>query len=131
MNADDTITVTLDATVIGRLRDRYLAVEFAWSGADPLCVTMDFGTRPVWNVARDVLVAGLVGPAGIGGVTVCPHADDPRFVALSLSSPDGHAVLLLDRVDLDGFIAATEHRVRIGAEQIVVPDFVPADIPEV
>jgi hypothetical protein len=61
-----------------------------------------------WSFARELLVAGLDEPAGIGDVRVWPWAT-PRgdFVALALSSPDGNALFEVPRSVLVRFLRRT------------------------
>lgn len=90
--------------------------ELAWSADDPHRVVITFrgrGTAPVsWHIARDVLVAGLYRPAGIGDVSVLPVLDDPatRELIVSGTGSDGTgctAGFLTDVADLVAFLTAT------------------------
>ena len=69
----------------------------------------------VWTVGRDLLRAGLDAPTGDGDVRVAPAG---REVRLSLSSPDGYAVLFLPARGLRAFLDATARAVSPGAEEI-------------
>lgn len=82
--------------------------------ADPYAVHVLFhaesagGEAVGWSFARELLVAGLDEPAGIGDVRVWPWAT-PRgdFVALALSSPDGNALFEVPRNVLVRFLRRT------------------------
>ena len=70
-----------------------------------------------WSFARDLLVAGLTEPAGIGDVRVWPWStQDGPVVALALSSPDGHALFEAPRETLEDFVARTFAVVPAGSE---------------
>ncbi len=92
---------------------------------DPFAVTLEIQTRGnrcvAWVLARELLVAGLSAPAGIGDVRVRPAYLNGWDVALiEIRSPDGHAVLEVDRERLEQFVAATLEIVPIGSEGTVV-----------
>jgi hypothetical protein len=90
---------------------------------DPYAVHVLFhaesaGSEPVsWSFARELLVAGLNEPAGVGDVRVWPWAI-PRgdFVALTLSSPDGNALFEVTRSILVRFLRRTYVAVPRGRE---------------
>jgi len=70
-----------------------------------------------WSFARDLLVTGLVEPAGIGDVRVWPWSTQGgEVVALALSSPDGHALFEAPRRTLEQFVARTFDAVPPGEE---------------
>ncbi|GIM86444.1 SsgA family sporulation/cell division regulator [Salinispora arenicola] len=91
--------------------------------ADPYAVHVLFhaesagGEAVSWSFARELLVAGLDEPAGIGDVRVWPWAT-PRgdFVALALSSPDGNALFEVPRSVLVRFLRRTYVVVARGRE---------------
>lgn len=83
--------------VLGRL-----AVMLSWSVGDPFAVVLVFPRvggclGPRWVVSRELLAAGLEGPAGLGDVQVFPDLVDARCVELVLSSPAGVRVGLRAR----------------------------------
>lgn len=92
---------------------------------DPFAVTVEIQTRGNrcvdWVLARDLLVAGLSAPAGIGDVRVRPATMGEWDVTLvEIRSPDGHAVLEVDRDLLKQFVQATVDVVPLGSEGLAV-----------
>ncbi|MGX7827527.1 SsgA family sporulation/cell division regulator [Actinokineospora sp. 24-640] len=70
-----------------------------------------------WVFARDLLLAGLSGPAGEGDVRFHPAEESGVGVLMvEIESPDGHAVLVLDHADVAAFAATTAAMVPIGGE---------------
>lgn len=92
---------------------------------DPFAVTLEIQTRGNrcvdWVLARELLVAGLSAPAGIGDVRVRPaHLDEWDVTLIEIRSPDGQAVLEVDRDLLEQFVQATIDVVPLGSESTVV-----------
>lgn len=92
---------------------------------DPFAVTLEIQTRGNrcvdWVLARELLVAGLSAPAGIGDVRVRPARMGQWDVTLvEIRSPDGHAVLEVDRDLLRQFVEATIEVVPLGDEGAAV-----------
>lgn len=88
---------------------------------DPFAVTVQIQTRGNrfvdWVLARDLLVVGLRAPAGIGDVRVRPATMGGWEVTLvEIRSPDGRAVLEVDRDLLRQFVDATIDIVPLGNE---------------
>jgi len=123
MSADTTVTCEL------RLRllvsgDAALPVPAAlrYDVADPYAVHATFhaaGDTVEWVFARELLAAGLQGTAGLGDVRVWPSTDaglDVVFV--SLSSPEGQALLEAPARALAGFLERTHRAVPAGAESL-------------
>jgi hypothetical protein len=91
---------------------------------DPFAVTVEIQTRGNrfvdWVLARDLLVEGLHTPAGIGDVRVRPaNMGEWEVTLVEICSPDGHAVLEVDRDLLRQFVRATIDSVPIGCENTV------------
>ncbi|WP_158542751.1 SsgA family sporulation/cell division regulator [Phytoactinopolyspora halophila] len=101
---------------------RLLPAEFRYSADDPLAVTVvfDVGSEsPVqWVFARDLLSTGLKRETGLGDVVVGPVEDAHGVpaVKISLSSPDGDALLLAPAAHVDEFVAHTCRLVPPGTE---------------
>ncbi|WP_116050604.1 SsgA family sporulation/cell division regulator [Amycolatopsis palatopharyngis] len=96
-------------------RCSYLAYE-------PYAVNMAFqaekGRWVEWSFARELLVQGLTEPAGIGDVRVRPDlALDDDVLILEIESPDGYAVVEMQRDDVERFLAATIDIVPLGSEE--------------
>jgi hypothetical protein len=92
---------------------------------DPYAVSLAIQTRGNrcvdWVLARELLVAGLTAPAGIGDVRVRPARLDGWDVTLvEIRSPDGHAMLEVDRDLLQQFVDATIEAIPLGAENTVI-----------
>jgi hypothetical protein len=69
-----------------------------------------------WRMARELLADGLLGPSGLGDVSVLPSLDLPAHVELVLSSPDGVIGLCAPTRLLWSFLVATWQHVPAGAE---------------
>lgn len=97
-----------------------LTVALRYGTDDPFAVTAAFagdGLTIEWVFARDLLIGGLEQPTGEGDVHVWPSWGSGRdLVLLSLTSPDGHAVLEADAADLRGFLQRTLDLVPAGQE---------------
>lgn len=96
--------------------------RFSYSAAEPFAVVLSFqsgdGTWVEWTFARDLLIAGLVGPVGDGDVRLRPDlARDDEFLAVEFESPGGYAVVELLRADVETFIEAAAAIVPIGTEE--------------
>jgi hypothetical protein len=98
-----------------------LQVGLRYSAADPYAVRAAFrGSEATveWVFARDLLLGGMREPTGAGDVHVWPGRSGEDSVHISLSSPDGRAVLQADRRDLVRFLDATTSLVPLGAEEV-------------
>jgi hypothetical protein len=100
-----------------------LPVRSRWSydGSQPFTISVAFQTEDdvwvEWVFARELLVNGLVGSAGIGDVRLRPRRTDGRTaLQLEISSPEGHAVLELDREAVQLFLEVTTKIVPLGEE---------------
>jgi len=100
-----------------------LPVELRYVPSDPFAVRATFrtghGLGVCWVFARDMLAAGTHTPTGEGDVRVWPSPDDQGdTVFISLSSPDGRALLEAPSRLLREFIARTYVVVPPGSESI-------------
>ena len=98
-----------------------MPVALRYCANDPYAVTVAFRGDDLsveWVFARDLLLAGLSGPAGKGDVHISPttRSGGNDAVSIWLSSPDGQAVLEADRVDLAAFLDRTTDLVPAGHE---------------
>lgn len=97
-----------------------IPVALKYSKTDPYAVTVAFGGDGLsvqWVFGRDLLTDGQKQPVGVGDVRVWPGArrdDDTLFI--SLSSPDGQAVLQAKIADIRGFLNQTYDVIRPGEE---------------
>lgn len=96
----------------------------SWSRECPFAVTVTFynrhGAPTAWTIGRDLLAAGLRGPAGAGDVQLLPSLTHRGSVELILDGPDGLAGLRCPRGVLQRFLGATYRAVPAGAE--VLPE---------
>jgi hypothetical protein len=94
-----------------------LPVNLRYSAADPYAVRAVFsgdGMEVEWVFARELLRTGLTCPVGDGDVHVWPSWGTGReLLMISLSSPDGQAVLEAGAEDVRNFLDRTT---------VVVPD---------
>jgi hypothetical protein len=94
-----------------------LPVNLRYSATDPYAVRAVFsgdGMEVEWVFARDLLRTGLMTPTGDGDVHVWPSWGTGReLLMISLTSPDGQAVLEATADDVRRFLDRTA---------VVVPD---------
>lgn len=98
-----------------------VVTRWTYSAEDPFAVTLAVRTRHdrwvEWLVARDLVVAGLDGPAGIGDIRMSPqHVQGYDVVEIEIRSTDGRAVLEVDRDLLRHFVEASIEVVALGDE---------------
>ncbi|MDQ3402324.1 MAG: SsgA family sporulation/cell division regulator [Actinomycetota bacterium] len=98
-------------------------VRSRWSyrADEPFSIVAAFQTDPdrwvEWIFARDLLVAGLAGPAGEGDVRLSPDfSNGHRVLVLEIESPEGHALLEMEYEAVDAFLAVTTAMVPLDAE---------------
>jgi sporulation and cell division protein SsgA len=99
-----------------------LPVSLRYSAADPYAVRAVFsgdGMEVEWVFARDLLRTGLATPIGDGDVHVWPSWGTGReLVMISLTSPDGQAVLEASADDVRTFLDRTAAVVPDGEESL-------------
>ncbi len=98
-----------------------LETELTYDPADPLAVSATFVTvagRVRWTFSRDLLIEGLVEPAGDGDVHVWPCLDNDgnSVVIIELCSPDGEALVQGRTGDITAFVERMTRSVARGAE---------------
>ncbi|MFL6124946.1 SsgA family sporulation/cell division regulator [Actinophytocola sp.] len=105
------------------LYDGTTPVRSRWSyrADEPFTVTAAFQTdrdRWVeWVFSRELLVAGLNDPAGVGDVRFRPIEERGlRMLACEIESPEGYALLELDHEAVAEFLDATEEIIPLGRE---------------
>ncbi len=102
-----------------------VAASLRYVTGDPFAVHVTFHTgrhsddpKVVWTFARQLLIDGLHGPAGIGDVRVWPVSErGGRIVALALCSPSGEALFEVPRDALSDFLRRTFAEVPPGHEE--------------
>ena len=118
---------TIAHDMFALLREAAAPVVTRWNYCtdDPFAVILEIQTRGNrcvdWVLARDLLVAGLSAPAGIGDVRVRPaRLGECDVTLVEIRSFDGHAVLEVDRDLLRQFVEATIEVVPLGCESTVI-----------
>jgi hypothetical protein len=118
MTADSVYTEELVA-----LADDTTPVRSRWTydAAEPFTIAVSFQSEDdvwvEWVFARDLLVNGMTGSAGIGDVRLRPKRTNGRTaLQLEIESPEGHALLELDRESVQRFLEATINLVPLGDE---------------
>ena len=90
--------------------------------ADPYAIHATFhaaGDTVEWVFARDLLAAGLRDDAGLGDVRVWPSSEaGVQVVYISLSSPEGEALLEAPAPELSTFLDRTYATVPAGSESV-------------
>lgn len=100
-----------------------IAATMRYDSDDPHAVHATFHTGDdetvEWVFARDLLAEGLREPAGYGDVRVWPsRSRGVEVVCISLSSPEGHALLEAPADELHGFLNRTYVAVAPGSEHL-------------
>lgn len=98
----------------------FIGVVMEYRAEDPLSVTITFETEggPVdWVVARELLLRGStsVMPYGEGDLRLRRSGNT---IALCLTSPEGHADVLLPSLDVQVFLEASTDEVPFGSESV-------------
>jgi hypothetical protein len=114
-------TVAQDMFTVLHGQPAPVVTRWTYSTADPFAVTLGIrgrGDRFVeWLVARDLVLASLAGPAGCGDILMSPqHVQGYEIVEIEIRSPDGRAVLEVDRELLVRFVDAAVALVPVGEE---------------
>jgi hypothetical protein len=108
--------------VLGAQRTATVPVRLVYSAADPWAVTAIFSTSEgdvTWVFGRELLEAGVSGPAGEGDVAVWPVRGGDRgadLLYLSLASPHGSALLEADLATVLAFLEDSYDAVPSGTE---------------
>ena len=100
-----------------------------YDGADPFAVRIAFGDVGdengvvdledggiAWLLSRELLQAGLAGPAGDGDVRLWPAHAATDVLFLHLRAPSGEALFELSRATVAAFLRQTETLVPSGTE---------------
>jgi hypothetical protein len=98
-----------------------VVTRWTYTAADPFAVTLAVRTRQdrwvEWLVARDLVVDGLVGPAGCGDIRMSPQTvQGYDIVEIEIRSSGGRAVLEVDRDLLGHFVESSIELVALGDE---------------
>ncbi len=102
-----------------------LLTRWSYRADDPYAVMMSI-SRPSgrwidWLMARDLVVEGMLAPAGVGDVRVAPFCDDEfDIIEVKIGDDEGFAALEFDRELMERYLAATFEVVALGAESDVI-----------
>lgn len=118
-------TVVQDMFAVLREAAAPVVTRWTYDTTDPFAVTLAIQTRNKrwveWVMARDLLIAGLSGLTGIGDVQLRPEStQDYDIVVVEIRSPDGRAVLEVDRGLLTRFVDSMLEAVPVGNESSAV-----------
>lgn len=104
-------------TLLAESVDIAVDANFKFSSRDPYAVRVVFSvaSAPVveWVFSRELLVDGLVAPAGTGDVQLFPTR---AGIVFELTSPSGRARLVADPEVLGSFVQETLNVVPLGSE---------------
>jgi hypothetical protein len=93
--------------------------RWAYNDVEPFGITVSFRTDSSrwveWTFARDLLLEGMAGPAGLGDLRIAPSLEQDTLL-LEIRAPGGQATFELDRELTEEFLEATLDLVPEGAE---------------
>ena len=117
MTADRVHTVEL----VAQADDIPVRSRWTYDTTEPFTISVAFQTEDdtwvEWLFARDLLVNGMSGAAGIGDVRLRPRRTSGRTaLQLEIESPEGHALLEFERESVQQFLANTIMLVPLGDE---------------
>jgi sporulation and cell division protein SsgA len=126
MNDDTRVdSVQQDMFAVLHGQETPLLTRWSYRADDPFAVMMSIA-RPSgrwidWLMARDLIVAGLDAPAGIGDVQLTPFTDGEFDVLeVKIGDDEGFASLEFDRSLIERFLSATCDIVPVGTESTVI-----------
>lgn len=97
-----------------------MPVTLTYDESDPFTVIFQFSvasTTVPWHVSRDLLKSGLSDDAGLGDVRVWPSSEEPDIMYMSLSSPEGEALIEFDTELISNFLLETYEICALGSEE--------------
>lgn len=117
----DTDSVQQDMFTVLHGQPAPVVTRWSYTAADPCAVTFAVRTTQdrwvEWLVARDLVIASLAGPAGLGDIRMSPQrVQGYDIVEIEISSSDGRAVLEVDHDLLRMFVDTTVGIVALGHE---------------
>ncbi|WMX44164.1 SsgA family sporulation/cell division regulator [Streptomyces roseicoloratus] len=102
-------------------RAESVAATLRYDRQDPYAVSMAFpppatleGVEVSWAFARELLVQGVDGPAGVGDVRLRPYGYDRTVV--EFHAPEGVAMVHVRTSELRSFLERSQHLVPHGRE---------------
>ncbi|MEU8618412.1 SsgA family sporulation/cell division regulator [Streptomyces sp. NPDC048623] len=102
-------------------RTESVAATLRYDREDPYAVSMAFpppatleGVEVSWAFARELLVEGVDGPAGVGDVRLRPYGYDRTVV--EFHAPEGVAMVHIRTSELRRFLERSQHLVPQGRE---------------
>lgn len=131
---DDEIAASWVVTVRTARRTVECWVDAWWRPVSPWEVRLAiYADEPpiVWTLARELLAVGRFTAAGVPGADVHvrpgPRGLNAEVVEIELSVDGVTATLVVCGADVAEFLERTFAVVPLGAERLVLPDFVPAE----
>lgn len=86
--------------------------DFSWEPSDPAAVRVVFHWSPTesvnWVFSRQLLADGIVSFMNLGEGDVKIRSYSVHRTAISLSSPEGRAMIVMDTGRIEDFLRATE-----------------------
>jgi hypothetical protein len=107
------VSLSISRHLVATAGDKRFDARLRYTDLDPFAVTLEFTGQPTWTFSRDLLVQGMVLPAGEMDVLVRPVKEG---VEITLRSPSGEAVLVFDHNALFDAIQDTLRLVPLGKE---------------
>lgn len=100
----------------------WVLADLVFDPDDPWAVRLRFRRQGLdWVMGRELLAAGLLGPAGEGDVRVEPWWPDDRDVLVTLRPPQGPPALIkVERRRIERFLADSYRAVPLGREAVDV-----------
>jgi sporulation and cell division protein SsgA len=117
--------VTQDMFAVLHGQETPLLTRWKYRSDDPFAVMLSI-SRPNgrwidWLLSRELLVAGLAGPAGIGDVRLAPFEDGEfEVLEVRIGDDEGSAALEFDRDLVERFVDATYEIVAPGDESTMI-----------
>ena len=107
--------------LVAQADDLPVRSRWTYDPTEPFTISVAFQTDEdvwvEWLFARDLLVNGLTGAAGIGDVRLRPRRTSGRTaLQLEIESPEGHALLEFEREAVQRFLEVTIKLVPLGEE---------------
>ncbi|MFI9081457.1 SsgA family sporulation/cell division regulator [Streptomyces sioyaensis] len=98
-----------------------MSAEFSYRADDPFAVCVTFhgnsDSTVHWRFARELLMEGMIRPAGHGNVRVWPaESESCRVLCVALRSLDVQAIVTMPIAPIETWLERTLHVVALGSE---------------
>lgn len=95
--------------------------DFLWEPSDPAAVRVKFHWSPTetvdWVFSRQLLADGIVSFMNLGDGDVKIRSYSVHRTAISLSSPEGRAMVVMDTGRIEDFLRATEALIKTDSNE--------------